>query len=82
LVELRKGKGKPTFVPCESFSEASIICGKYISALQLGGSNFTGGTILHPVKGKFARVSYNGRVWKGTNAMSYDEIRDLNTNDY
>lgn len=82
LVELRKGQGKAKYLPCNTFNEASVICGMYIDANQLGGSNFTGGTILHPTKGKFARVSYNGRVWKGLDIMKYDEITDLNTNDY
>ena len=38
---------------------------KYISDNDLGASTFYGGTILHPTKGAFAHVSYNGRVWEG-----------------
>lgn len=45
-----------------SFAEASRVCREYIERYELGGGNWTGGTITE--KGKeIGRVSYNGRVW-------------------
>ena len=38
---------------------------QYIDIYNLGSSEFNGGVILHPEKGAFAHVSYNGRVWQG-----------------
>jgi len=60
----------------------------YISKYNLGSSDFyrkkNAGIIMHPTKGPFAHVSYNGRVWEGSNVASLtrSEITDLTKNDY
>jgi hypothetical protein len=53
---------RKTSVEVSSYAEASRVCREYIEKYELGGGNWTGGTITVAGK-KIARVSYNGRVW-------------------
>lgn len=48
-----------------AIKDAPKICRDYIEENCLGGGNWTGGQIVHSTKGEVARVSYNGRVWRG-----------------
>lgn len=59
-----KIKIKPNRVKVSSFAEASKVCQKYIDDNDLGGGNWTGGTIYEDGK-EIAYVSYNGRIWEG-----------------
>lgn len=75
----------PLTRPCDTFAEAVEYCRNYIGTYNLGGGNWTGGQIYHPVKGLIAYVSYNGRVWKTTTGEwepGQEEITELDTNDY
>ena len=82
---------------CQTLQEASNICLSYIEKYNLGGSNWNDGSVYHPKLGKFARVSYNGRVWKHNTDVrdeftednllkTWDgfmpEIKQINTYDY
>jgi hypothetical protein len=49
-------------VRCKSLEEAATQCQDYITYYQLGGGNWTGGSVRQGNK-KVARISYNGRVW-------------------
>lgn len=51
---------------CDTITEAAQACRRYISENNLGGGNWTGGQVYHPVKGLIAQISYNGRVWQPT----------------
>jgi len=56
----------PNFImPARTLKEASELCLEYINEWDLGGGNWSGGDVYHPVKGHIASISYNGRVWKG-----------------
>lgn len=46
-----------------SFAEASKVCREFIKEYELGGGNWTGGTVISDKGEIIARVSYNGRVW-------------------
>jgi len=50
-------------VKVADFEAASRACRAYIEANDLGGSNWTGGTILDADGNEVGRVSYNGWVW-------------------
>ena len=68
----------PDFIkPAKTLKEASDLCLAYIAEWDLGGGNWTGGDVYHPIKGKIASISYNGAVWKGDyfddNAEKYPE---------
>lgn len=69
--------GGKKYVCCENFNDASVKIRQHISNLMIGGNEFyskkNAGDILHPVKGKIAFVSYNGRVWQNKKT----EITDL-----
>lgn len=47
----------------ESFAQASDAARDYITRNELGGGNWTGGTVFDEHGTVVARVSYNGRVW-------------------
>lgn len=53
---------KPIRVAVSDLAEASRVCRQFITEHDLGGGNWTGGTVYQDGK-KIARVSYNGRVW-------------------
>lgn len=69
-----------------SFEEASAWCRFYIEAHELGGGNWSGGHIYENGK-QIARVSYNGRVWKGTKwvmgghneeiSIDFDRVKEI-----
>lgn len=82
VLQLNISRKKVVNVPVENFEQASKLTSAFISQNNLGSSTFYGAVILHPVKGAFAHVSYNGKVWKGTKYMSTNKISDLLTNDY
>ena len=70
---------------CDTFREASELCRAYIGTYNIGGGNWTGGQIYHPVKGLIAHVSYNGRVWQSTTGEwepDREEVDDIDSNDY
>jgi hypothetical protein len=52
-----------TRVPVSSFEEASRVCQNFIREHELGGGNWTGGTVTDAKGRVIGRVSYNGRVW-------------------
>jgi len=64
------GCPEEVYMETATFEGASVICMKYINALELGGGNWSGGQVYKDGK-QIARVSYNGRVWD----MSDEEIR-------
>ena len=66
---------------CQTLQEASDICGSYINEYVVGDSNWVGGTVYHPKLGKFAHVSYNGRVWKYNSKMSISEYNEFPKDD-
>lgn len=59
------------WVEVASYEEASKVCRQYILDNDLGGGNWTGGTIKQGDK-KIAYVSYNGRVWGSANGSRFD----------
>ena len=54
-------------IKVSSIKEASNACRDYISKYELGGGNWSGGQVYKDDK-PFARISYNGRVWKANDA--------------
>lgn len=64
--EQPKDRNTPKHVHVNSFAEASRACTKYIERNGLGGGNWTGGQIYDDAGEQIAFVSYNGRVWEGT----------------
>lgn len=54
------------YVHVQTFREASRVCTRYIERNGLGGGNWTGGQIYNDLDQQIAYVSYNGRVWEGT----------------
>lgn len=86
--------GGKKFIPCDTFADASKAVRDYVHNVEklifIGGTEFyskkNAGIIYHPTKGAFAYVSYNGRVWKGTdvgwNNGKPEEITDLTANDF
>ena len=73
--------GGKQFTPCSTFAECSQTIQNFINNNFLGSTEYCKkkniGHIYHPIKGKFAEVSYNGRVWE----REGKEIIDLNTSD-
>ena len=61
----RKSVSPTEFHRCRSFAECSKECKRYISMWDLGGGNWNGGQIFNSCV-QVARVSFNGRIWKGT----------------
>lgn len=59
-------------VPVKSFQHASEVVEKFIEDNQLGGGNFNDG-IIYKNGTAIARVSYNGRVWEGTEYTGKDK---------
>lgn len=53
----------PRTVEVESIAAAVKACGDYIARNDLGGGNWSGGSILRDGV-EVARISYNGRVWE------------------
>lgn len=51
-----------TFKICNSIEECVTACRDYIDENELGGGNWTGGTVFKDSE-PFAYISYNGRVW-------------------
>lgn len=50
----------------ESIEQAVKVCMLYCEMYNLGGSNWTGGQLINADHVQFANISYNGRVWAGT----------------
>lgn len=69
--------GGKQYACCSDFNEAATKIREHIDNFMLGSNKFyskkNAGEILHPIKGKIAFVSYNGRVWKNEK----EEIKDL-----
>lgn len=59
------GAKKNKKVSVSSFEEASEVVNKFIHENDLGSGNWSGGAIFENGK-QIAHVSYNGRVWEGT----------------
>lgn len=53
-------------VPVSSLKEARDLCVKFINDNDLGSGNWNGGQILDENEKVIALVSYNGRVWEGS----------------
>ena len=64
-------KGAKKLVTVKSYEEASKKCEEYIKRNKLGGGNWSGGQIFDEKGKQIARVSYNGRVWQGTEADTW-----------
>jgi len=47
----------------DTLKECSDLCLTYISMYDLGGGNWSGGTIKNDQGFQIGRVSYNGRIW-------------------
>lgn len=62
---------------CSSFKEASQLCRAYIERHNLGSGNFTGGAIFDENDVQIAYVSYNGRVWEGTEYKAGNKEIDI-----
>lgn len=65
FVKLGHIKNKTQWAPVASFTEASVLCQKYIQENDFGYHHWYGGRIVTNLQNKkpVARVSYNGRVW-------------------
>lgn len=80
--------GGKKFAICENFKQASEAISKLIAYENLGATAFYKkkniGIILHPEKGPFAYVSYNGKVWKGIDIISNnnEQITNLSSCGY
>jgi hypothetical protein len=77
-------------IPCDTFADCQRVINEFVEALGscgLGSTAFYNlpniGVILHPTKGAFAHVSYNGRVWQGAEYVAgQKEITDLQSSDF
>jgi len=71
--DFRQDPNQPLFgcepcktLPVSSFKEARDLCVKFIGDNDLGSGNWNGGQILDENEKIIAFVSYNGRVWEGS----------------
>ena len=48
-----------------SYAEAVTICLAFIAEYDLGGGNWAGGQVYDDDGKQVARISYNGRLWRG-----------------
>jgi hypothetical protein len=69
--------GQPRKVSCVSISEASRICKEYIDRNELGGGNWTGGTITDAEGDTVAKIAYNGRAFVGQEFHSWPSEHPL-----
>ena len=74
--EQPKSPAKERRAEVDSFKEASELCQRYIEFNGLGGGNWAGGQIFENGK-QIAFVSYNGRVWEGSNSDWSSDAKEI-----
>lgn len=58
--------GKERWIVCKNLDEAIRVCQNYIGENELGGGNWTGGSVQQYINGQFVskgRIAYNGRLF-------------------